>query len=244
MPSIRILVVEDNSIVGEDIVLSLKDLGYDVVDRVKTGEAAIQAAQAHRPDLVLMDINLKGQTDGIQAAEKINALFPTPVIYLTAYSDSRTFDRAKQTRPAAYLVKPFVEKDLRISIELAIHNFSATPEQKDTTKSSGEGVVRDAIFLKIKGKFIKITVSETKLIQAEGSYCSVHTDTQKHLLTMNLRAFEMQVRHPDLVRVSRSFIVNTSRVDSFERDCLQIGDMQVSISKDYQEDFMKRFLTT
>ena len=145
MPSIRILVVEDNSIVGEDIVLSLKDLGYDVVDRVKTGEAAIQAAQAHRPDLVLMDINLKGQTDGIQAAEKINALFPTPVIYLTAYSDSRTFDRAKQTRPAAYLVKPFVEKDLRISIELAIHNFSAVPEQRDTTKGAGEGVARDEV---------------------------------------------------------------------------------------------------
>ncbi len=243
MSAIRILVVEDNSIVAEDIVLSLKDLGYEVVEHVKTGEAAIQAAQSHRPDLIMMDINLKGQLDGIQAVEKINAESPTPVIYLTAYSDSKTFERAKVTGPAAYLVKPFVEKDLRISIELAIHNF-AVASRVGSTSPSAEHVIKDAIFLKINKKFIKITVSETTLIEADGSYCTVHTDHHKHLLTMNLRSFETHIRHPDLMRVSRSCIVNIRRVDSFEKDCLQIGNKQVSISKTYQEGFMKRFLTT
>lgn len=120
MAKARILVVEDERIVAKDIAKRLSDLGYSVVATVSSGEAAIETATAKQPDLVLMDIQLKGNVDGIEAAEKIRANFNIPVIYLTAYADENTLQRAKVTEPFGYIVKPFDERDLHAAIEIAL----------------------------------------------------------------------------------------------------------------------------
>lgn len=116
----RILVVEDERIVAKDISKRLKDLGYGVVAAVSSGEAAIETATEARPDLVLMDIQLKGSVDGIEAAEKIRSELNIPVIYLTAYADENTLQRAKVTEPFGYIIKPFDERDLHAAIEIAL----------------------------------------------------------------------------------------------------------------------------
>ncbi|MDD5095407.1 MAG: PAS domain S-box protein [Dehalococcoidia bacterium] len=118
MPSLRILVVEDEAIVAKDIQNRLKHMGYDVPSVAHTGEDAIRYAGETLPDLILMDIRLKGQMDGIEAAERIHDRWDIPVIYLTAYSDEKTLERAKATTPGAYLSKPFEDRDLRIAIEI------------------------------------------------------------------------------------------------------------------------------
>ncbi len=116
----KILVVEDERVVARDIEKRLKKLGYVVAASVATGEAALEKVAAYRPDLVLMDIRLKGQMDGIEAAEQIRVVFGTPVIYLTAYADEATLERAKVTEPFGYIVKPFDERDLQVAIEIAL----------------------------------------------------------------------------------------------------------------------------
>ncbi|MBW4528893.1 MAG: response regulator [Phormidium tanganyikae FI6-MK23] len=116
----RILVVEDERIVARDIEKRLKKLGYVVPASVASAEAAIEKVAELRPDLVLMDIRLKGQMDGIEAAEQIRAKYETPVIYLTAYADEATLQRAKATEPFGYIVKPFDERDLHVAIEVAL----------------------------------------------------------------------------------------------------------------------------
>jgi two-component system, cell cycle sensor histidine kinase and response regulator CckA len=117
----RILVVEDERIVGEDIRLMLEDLGYEIVGVVSTGEEAVQKAEEMKPDLALMDIVLAGEIDGIEAAKQMRAVWNVPVIYLTAYSSQCTQNRTQETDPFGYLVKPFKRSDLRCAIETALY---------------------------------------------------------------------------------------------------------------------------
>ena len=121
----KILVVEDERIVAKDIVKSLQRLGYKVVASVASGEEAVQKVAESNPDLVLMDIMLKGKMDGIETTEEIHKNFDIPVIYLTAYADEKTLERAKITEPFGYIIKPFDERDLHTTIEIALRRHLA-----------------------------------------------------------------------------------------------------------------------
>lgn len=121
----RILVVEDERIVAKDIQNTLISLGYGVSGLASSGEEAIDRAAETHPDLVLMDIALKGEMDGVEAVTQIQSLFDIPVVYLTAYSDEETLQRAKITQPYGYILKPFSESGLHINIEMALHKHRA-----------------------------------------------------------------------------------------------------------------------
>ncbi|HPB56638.1 MAG TPA: response regulator, partial [Candidatus Aminicenantes bacterium] len=116
----RLLIVEDEAIVARDIEDVLKRLGYDVCCSVSSGEEAVEKARSSLPDLILMDIFLKGEKDGIQATEEIQSQYEIPVVYLTSYADSLTLERAKCTAPYGYLLKPFQERDLKSAVEIAL----------------------------------------------------------------------------------------------------------------------------
>ena len=124
----RILIVEDEHIVAMGIKRMLKGLGYTVTGVASSGEDAISKAESTFPDLVLMDIMLKGELDGVEAAKEIIERFDVPVVYLTAYSDSTILERVKKTGPSGYIVKPFDEKDLHSNIEIALHRYRKEKE--------------------------------------------------------------------------------------------------------------------
>ncbi len=125
MSRARILVVEDEWLVAQGIKESLEDLGYEVAALAASGEEALQLASAHRPDLVLMDILLKGGLDGIEVAEQLRHRFEMPVIFLTAYADAQTLERAKVTEPFGYVLKPFEVRELHSAIEIALYKSQA-----------------------------------------------------------------------------------------------------------------------
>jgi CheY-like chemotaxis protein len=126
----RILVVEDEHIVAMGIKRMLKELGYTVTGIASSGEDAISKAESTFPDVVLMDIMLKGEMDGVEASEKIRSRFNIPVVYLTAYSDDKILNRAKRTEPFGYIIKPFDEKDLYSSIEVALQRYRKEKNQE------------------------------------------------------------------------------------------------------------------
>ncbi len=145
---IRVLVVEDESVVSKDIQESLKGLGYTVCGTASAGEEAIRKAESLQPDLVLMDIVLKGDIDGVEAAETIRSRLHVPVIYLTAYSDEHTLNRAKVTEPSGYILKPFDERELHTTIEVAMYRHTMQKKLKEserwfatTLKSIGDAVI-------------------------------------------------------------------------------------------------------
>ena len=126
----RILIVEDERIVAGDIRSRLRRLGYTVVDMVSTGEEAVRRAEALHPDLVLMDIRLEGHMDGIQAAEAIRSRLDIPVIYLSAFADKQTVERAKVTEPFGYLIKPFEDSELHSTIEVALYKRKSEAQRR------------------------------------------------------------------------------------------------------------------
>lgn len=117
----RILIVEDNIIIASGIKYNLVDVGYEVVAMVKSGKDAIRKANKFKPDLILMDIKLEGEMDGIQAAEKIKTKHNIPIVYLTAYADDEIVLRAHGTQPFGYLTKPFNIKELQTIIEKSLY---------------------------------------------------------------------------------------------------------------------------
>lgn len=123
--AIRIMVVEDESIIAKDIRQSVESFGYSVTSTVASGEEAVARAGAERPDLVLMDIMLKGSLDGIGAAREIRDKYNIPIIYITAYDDEKTLARAKLTEPFGYLLKPFRDRELYAAIEMALYKMNA-----------------------------------------------------------------------------------------------------------------------
>lgn len=119
--SIRVMVVEDQGIVANDIGMRLKSLGYEVVALCNSGEEAIDQAAEHTPDIILMDIMLGSGIDGIEAARRIKEKQEVPLIFLTAYEDDQTLSRAKEVGPLGYILKPYDERDLRTNIEIALN---------------------------------------------------------------------------------------------------------------------------
>jgi DNA-binding NarL/FixJ family response regulator len=117
----RILVVEDEIIIAKAIKTSLKNLGYDVIGSTSSGREAIEKAIQSRPDLVLMDIKLKGFVDGVLATQRIQTHLDIPVVYLTAHSDEETLKRVLHSKPYGYITKPFIEDKLHAAIEKALN---------------------------------------------------------------------------------------------------------------------------
>jgi len=120
MANERIMVVEDEWVIADDIQRSLRNLGYTVSSLAAYGDKAVQKAEEDKPDLILMDIVLKGEMDGIEAANQIRSRFNIPIIYLTAYDNNATLERAKITEPFGYMIKPFKERELHTTIEMAL----------------------------------------------------------------------------------------------------------------------------
>lgn len=127
----RIMIVEDETIVALDLETRLKTFHFDVVSSVTTGEEAVREAEEKRPDLILMDINLDGQIDGVEAAGTIRRRFGIPIIFLTAWGDQTTLDRAKETEPYGYIIKPFEDRELYSQIEIAIHNHRSESDLRE-----------------------------------------------------------------------------------------------------------------
>lgn len=144
----KILVVEDETIVARDIQQSLTRLGYDVPTTASTGEEAIRKTKEIDPDLIIMDIVLKGQMDGVETVRQITRRFDVPVIYLTAYADDATLDRAKTTSPAGYMLKPFHPNELRPTIEMTLYRAQIDRHLKEgmrwlatTVRCTGDAMI-------------------------------------------------------------------------------------------------------
>jgi len=132
MKKSRILVVEDQMLIALEIKDRLEDMGHEVIAMAKSGDKAIAFALDLKPDLILMDIKIEGDIDGIQTAEQIKKVMDIPILFLTAYADDKTLERAKLTEPYAYIVKPLDERELKSSIIIALYKSEIDKKLKDS----------------------------------------------------------------------------------------------------------------
>jgi excisionase family DNA binding protein len=158
MRNAKMLVVEDERVVAMDIQRGLTNLGYPSPEIASTGREALEKANEIRPDLVLMDIRLKGDIDGIEAATRIRRRLNIPVVYLTAYADDTTLDRATRTQPYGYILKPFREKDLDTSIEVALYKHKQDTRTKERLQRQVSNIQQETETLRLRNVVLEEAV--------------------------------------------------------------------------------------
>ena len=246
MSKINVLVVEDESIVSKDIQHSLKKLGYNVVGAAATGEKALELVRSENPDVVLMDIMLKGDMSGIDTAEIIKNEVTTPVIYLTVYAEEATLAKAKITEPYGYIIKPFKEIDLHTSIEMAIYKSVKNREvekERDLLFSIVEGKdSQDFIFVKANSKLVKLKTENIFFIEALKDYVVINTVDARYTIHSTMKDIEKKLGNENFIRVHRSFIVRLDKISAIEYPNLHLEDDKkvVPIGGSYREGLVKK----
>jgi len=244
--TINILVVEDESIVSKDIQNSLKKIGYNVIGSCNNAEEAIEIATELHPDVVLMDIMLKGVLTGIDAADKIK-LLNIPVIFLTAYADEATLAKAKVTEPYGYILKPFKEKDLNISIEMAIQRHKKLTELRKervflySIVENKEGA-KDVLFVKSNSRLVKINTKDIFFIEALKDYVTINTELMRYTIHSTMKDIEKKVAPNEFMRVHRSFIVRVDKIVAIENHnlILEKDKKPIPIGGSYKDELLQR----
>jgi two-component system, LytTR family, response regulator LytT len=246
MSKTNILIVEDESIVAKDIQHSLKKLGYTVVGICSTGEDAIRTAEELKPDLVLMDIMLKGEMSGIEAAAQIREKYNLPVIYLTAYADESTLSKAKVSEPYGYIIKPFKEIDLHTSIEMAIYKHEKETDvkkERDFLYSIVENKEsKDIIFVKSNSRLVKVKTTDIYFVEALKDYVVINTANARYTIHSTMKDIEKKLPANDFIRVHRSFIVRIDKIVAIEQPNLILEEDKklIPIGGSYKDDLAKR----
>ena len=241
----KILISEDEVIIAEDLAASLEELGYTTC-AIDSGEDTIDKIRETQPDLVLLDINLGGDHDGVEIGNRIRQEFDIPFIYLTAYADHATIDRAKKTQPDGFLVKPFDEKSLRSAIEIALYkhdNGHREEKEMNGTQVTGkeQEVVTDYIFVKVKHRIIKVQYSDIIWVEAYDNYSFIVTADQKYLVSSTLKDMEHKLPTQSFVRVHRSYIANLDKVEALEENAVVFAKGEIPIGKSYKKTLLSRF---
>jgi len=243
---IKILVVEDEMIIAAKISLFLTDLGYNVVAILPSGEEALQHILTEEVDLILLDIHLKGKIDGIETAVQLQKISKALVIYLTANSEDATFNRAKTTRPAGFISKPFKRMDLQRSIELAMCRMT----DDDTAsllslhnKDVQQFILEDRIFVKGKDRMIKIMLTDVLYIEADRNYSRIFTSFKEFLLSVTLKSIEEKLPKHTFIRIHRSYIVNMTQIEEVDDSSVMIAGKPVPMSAGLKDNLLQRLKT-
>ena len=243
---INILVTEDESIVRKDIERCLGNLGYNVVASADNGEEAINMAMKHKPDLALMDIMIKGDMNGIAAAEEIKRNMDIPVVFLTAYADESTLSEAKLAEPHGYVLKPFKDVDIQTAIEMAMHKHGKEQELRQETdflRSMAEHKEEsDIIFVKNRSRLIRVKTEDLLFVEALKDYVVIHTRTESYTIHSTMKDVETKLGDVDFMRVHRSYIVNIEAVESIKYAMITVDgiEKEIPVGGSYKDQLAQR----
>jgi DNA-binding LytR/AlgR family response regulator len=238
---LKILIVEDEMLIAANIANQLDAFGYEIIGIIPRGEEAIKVVQNEKPDLVLMDINLKGEIDGIETAKRIQQEGQIPIIYLTANNDDENFNRAKATHPYGFLSKPFKRLDLQRALELA--SIRILQENNEPKTEQNALKLEDRIFVKQNDLMCKILIADILYLEADRNYCQVFTKDKNYLLVNTLKNMEEKLPTQSFQRVHRSYIVNLKEINEFNHNNVTVGNKILPLSKELRPELLARLQT-
>jgi DNA-binding LytR/AlgR family response regulator len=227
----RILIVEDELVIAEDLKDILEDLGYEVCGIAISAREALAMIEEHNPDLALLDIQIKGGKDGIELAADINADYHMPFIIVSSYSDLQTLERAKGVHPYGYLVKPYNEREIFAGIEMALANYAKEQERKEQSDKSEDFVLKDSLFIRTNGMLVKLKLRDIIYFEADANYTQVYTRDKKYVIRSILKELEGKLDPNRFARVHKSFLINLEEIESIQADAVQIAGKEIPISR-------------
>jgi len=238
----RILIVEDEIIVANDIEFNLNKLNFEVVGIASCKTETENFLLSSKVDLILMDIMLKNDESGIELAEFINSRFSLPVIFLSAYTDLATVERAKYTNSYGYIVKPFKSIDLRIQITLAIYKHEQFLLSSSLSNKFSIELEKNEIFVKSNNKLIKINKEDINYIEALKDYVLLFTVQKKYIIHTTMKDIEAKLGPSMFIRIHRSYIVNIKKIESIEFSNLRLENKELllPIGGSYKDILMNK----
>lgn len=224
-----VLIVEDEPLIADDLSFHLKDIGVDQISIALKYEDALSKISEGSFDLILLDVNLSGDRDGIDLANFINSQKKTPFIFITSYYDSETLSRAKLANPVAYILKPFNKEDIQVNVEMAFHKIS--PEQ---------AAVSDKYFIKDKEGLVSIGPDEIDFVEAFDNYAKVFSKGQSYIISHTLKSIEGKLSSHGFERVHKSYLVNFRKITMISEGYIFFGEAKVPIGRAYKNAFMSK----
>ncbi|MCK9209136.1 MAG: response regulator [Salinivirgaceae bacterium] len=250
---LKILIVEDELLIAEDIRMQLIHLGYEVTGQAVSYMEAIECIMDDLPDLVMVDINIAGNKDGIELGKFLHEEAEIPFIYLTSHSDKNTVARAKETQPDAYLLKPFKPESLFTSIEIALSNASKRSREVlnssplETSDFGEELFLKDCLFVKEKDgtSFIKIKLEEIVYINSiGGNYLTLYVlGNNKHIIRSTFKSMQQYLPEQDFFQTHKSYMVNLKFLERFSQDKVTIKGIDLPLSKYRREILVTKMRT-
>ncbi|MCR9063457.1 MAG: LytTR family transcriptional regulator DNA-binding domain-containing protein [Cytophagales bacterium] len=237
----KILIVEDEMLIAANISLDLSSMGYDVIGILPRAEEALLHIAQNKPDILLLDIQLKGKMNGIELAKKVKESDDIPIIFLTANSDEKHFDLAKEAKPHAFISKPFKKLDLQRAIQLVENRLKE--DQIANSPQKPIAILEGYVFIRDNEKMIKLAIDEIEYIEAERNYCRIYTTTKEHLVVITMKEMESKLPSHPFVRIHRSYIVNLTHIVEVTSQNLTINGKTLPISKTSKEELLQRIRT-
>jgi DNA-binding LytR/AlgR family response regulator len=237
----KLLIVEDEPLYASQLEMLVEQMGYDLAGTYDNAFDALDCFHREQPDFLLLDINLSGDIDGIQLAEKVNKIRPTPTVFITSRQDNETFARVQKTDPVAFIIKPFDILQLQRTIELAVAKM-ASGDSSNTFEQS-DLAVQDCLFIKVRQKLEKVNFDDILFLEADDRYSLLYTtDGHKFAIRMPLGYLEEKLPSNRFARTHRSFLIQLKWIQSVDLQdmIIQIRDKHVPLSKGHRDDFLKR----
>ncbi|MFK7972500.1 MAG: LytR/AlgR family response regulator transcription factor [Bacteroidia bacterium] len=239
----RIMVVEDEELMADKIEMQIEKLGYEPFAIVDNSEDALKAIETKQPDLILMDVNIEGEYDGIELTDLIHQQHQIPIIFISSNQDDHTFRRLSRTNPLGFILKPFSEIQLQRSIELAFQQIAhAQPFTYEMDEAPVESEKREFVFIKSQKKLHKIKIEEIFYLEADGRYSQVHTVDKKFLIRLSLKEMFEKVDNGNFIQTHRSFIVNMDKIKSvdLEDSVVILENMHIPISRREKDNILEK----
>ena len=238
---LRILIVEDEAITAENLKETLLFLGYEVVGIASNSIEAIGFLSNEKVDLTILDIHIQGDKNGIWVANYIRKSHKIPFIFLTAYGDEKTLIDATSTRPYGYLLKPFTQRNLLASLQIALINFTedSSSDYKNATTQTEENKdilkKENVLYVKHKGAYVKLFLDDIYFLESNKNYIQIYLMDDKYIVRSTLKEFA-NLLSDNYIQIHRSFIIDYKKVDVIKNDSVFIGPYKVPIgSSDYKE---------
>jgi DNA-binding LytR/AlgR family response regulator len=239
---LKVLVVEDDPSIAESLSDILDLLGHEVLSVAESGEEAILQLCEEEPQIILLDIQLKGKMDGIEVAKLVKDKYNIPFIFTTAFADPDTIQRAIKEGPFGYIVKPYGIKDITAAIEVAItnHRLLSTIHKES---NSAPMLVNDQLYIKVEGVLTKVHQNEIDYVEAKGDYILIRTKEQNHIVYSSLKKIQEKLNVDTFLQVHRSFIVNLNSIISIRESSLMINKKEIPISRTHKAELLKKLNT-
>ncbi len=238
--SFKILIVEDEELYADQLEMLVDKLGYQHLATLDNSQDVLDCLKKDLPDLILMDIHIRGEYDGIELAGLIQKDFLIPIIFITSLQDDLTFSRASRTNPLNFLVKPFNQLQLQRSIELTVKKLANTTTTAEipiaaTKEETWENdfFFNTHFFIKTRQRLEKVATNEVLFLEADGHYCQIHTEQKKYLVRIPMLELSKRLPKDSFLQTHRSFMINIGKVDSvdLQDSVIIIGEKQVPLSK-------------